>query len=170
VREVEERVIAAPAQTVPAASGLARLEHSSMTAIYVATAVATGKGRDGHVETSDERISLDLAYPKEIGGAGAGANPEQLVAMGYAACFSAALSAVAQRRGVTLSSVEVTCSVTLHKSDDDDSLSFDIVARLPGLAADEADGLVAEAHTVCPYSKAFTCSAPVRARAEAQAS
>lgn len=141
-----------------------------MTAVYVATAVSTGMGRDGHVETSDERISLDLAYPKEIGGAGAGSNPEQLVAMAYAACFSAALSAAARRRGVKLSPVEVTCSVSLHKSDDDDWLSFEIVARMPGLAADEADRLVAEAHKICPYSKAFTHGAPVKVSADAPSS
>src|ERR1700735_3225710 len=101
-----------------------------MTVIYVATAISTGTGRDGHVETSDGRVSLDLAYPKEVGGSGAGSNPEQLVAMGYAACFSSALGVVAHRRGVRLSSPEVTCSVSLHKSDDDYSLSFDIAARL----------------------------------------
>ena len=137
-----------------------------MTVIYIATAVSTGTGRDGHVETSDGKVSLDLAYPKEVGGSGAGSNPEQLVAMGYAACFSGALSVVARRRGITLSSAEVTCSVSLHKSDDDYSLSFDMVARLPAVAADEADAIVAEAHTVCPYSKAFTHGAPTQARAE----
>ena len=86
--------------------------------------------------------------------------------MGYAACFSSALSVVARRRKITLSSAEVTCQVSLHNSDDGYALSFDIVARLPGFAADEADAITAEAHTVCPYSKAFTHCAPVHARAE----
>jgi osmotically inducible protein OsmC len=137
-----------------------------MTAIYVATAVSTGSGRDGHVDTSDGKVSLDLAYPKEVGGSGAGSNPEQLVAMGYAACFSGALDVVARRRKITQSSVEVTCSVSLHKSGDDYSLSFDIVARLPGVPPDEAQAIVSEAHTVCPYSKAFAHGAPINARAE----
>jgi len=137
-----------------------------MTVIYVATAVSTGSGRDGHVETSDGLVSLDLAYPREVGGTGAGSNPEQLVAMGYAACFSGALGVVARRRGITLSSAEVTCSVSLHESDDEYSLSFEIIARLPGMVADEADALVAEAHSVCPYSKAFTHGAATHARAE----
>jgi Ohr subfamily peroxiredoxin len=137
-----------------------------MTAIYIATAVSTGTGRDGHVETSDGKVTLDLAYPKAVGGSGAGTNPEQLVAMGYAACFSGALGAVARRRGIRLSSAEVTCSASLHKSNDDYWVAFDIVARLPGLAADEAAAIVAEAHTVCPYSKAFTQGAPTHVRAE----
>jgi lipoyl-dependent peroxiredoxin len=145
--------------------GCRRLENAHMATIYVATAVSTGTGRDGHVETIDGMVSLDLAYPKEIGGSGGGSNPEQLVAMGYAACFSSALGVVARRRKIALSAVEVTCNVSLDKSDDDYSLSFEIVARLPGVAADEADALVAEAHTVCPYSKAFTHGAPTHARA-----
>ena len=73
-----------------------------MPMIYVATEVSTGDGRNGHVETADGKVSLDLAYPKEIGGSGTGSNPEQLVAMGYAACFSSALGAVARRRHITL--------------------------------------------------------------------
>jgi lipoyl-dependent peroxiredoxin len=143
-------------------------ERSPMTVIYVATATSTGMGRDGHVETLDGKISLDLAYPKELGGSGAGANPEQLVAMGYAACFGSALNAGARRRRVALRQAVVTCSVSLHRSDDDYSLSFDIVARLPGVAAELADSLVAEAHGACPYSKAFNHGAPTRARIEGQ--
>jgi Ohr subfamily peroxiredoxin len=139
---------------------------SVMPVIYVATAVSSGGGREGHVETTDGKVSVDLAYPKEIGGSGAGSNPEQLAAMGYAAYFSSALSGVARRRRITLSAVEVTCRVSLHKSDDGYSLSFEIAASLPGIATDAADSLVAEAHTVCPYSKAFTHGAPAQARAE----
>ena len=137
-----------------------------MTPIYIATAVSTGTGRDGHVETSDGKVSLDLAYPKDVGGSGAGSNPEQLVATGYAACFSSALAVVARRRNVLMPAAEVTCNVSLHKSGDDYSLSFEIVARLPGVPSDEAEAIVAEAHTVCPYSKAFTQGAPTHAHAE----
>jgi osmotically inducible protein OsmC len=136
-----------------------------MNAIYVATAVSTGAGREGHVETSDGKISLDLADPQELGGSGAGFNPEQLVAMAYAACFSGALSAAARRRGIELSRVEVTCSVSLHRSDDVDSLSFDVVAQLPGLEADQADSLVAEARLISPCSTALAHGAPAQIRA-----
>jgi osmotically inducible protein OsmC len=137
-----------------------------MTVVYIATATSTGSGRDGHVETSDGKISLDLALPKEVGGSGAGTNPEQLVAMGYAACFSSALGVVARRRRVSLPPAEVTCHVSLDRTGEAFALSFEIIARLPGLATAEADSLVAEAHTVCPYSKAFTHGASAQARAE----
>jgi osmotically inducible protein OsmC len=136
-----------------------------MPAVYVATATATGEGRNGHAETSDGKVSLDLAYPKTLGGSGAGSNPEQLVAMGYAACFSGALGVVARRRGLALRDAEVTCNASLHKDDDAYSLSFEIVVRLPSLPAAEAEAVVAEAHTVCPCSKAFAHGAPAVARA-----
>ena len=68
-----------------------------MQVLYTASATATGEGRDGHVETSDGTLALDLAVPKEMGGAGGAANPEQLFAAGYAACFHSALRVVARR-------------------------------------------------------------------------
>jgi Ohr subfamily peroxiredoxin len=136
-----------------------------MSVVYVASAVSTGSAREGHVETSDGKVSLDLAYPREIGGSGAGTNPEQLVAMGYAACFSSALGAVARRRKGTLPPVEVTCNVSLDRSGEAFSLSFEIFVKIAGMAAEEAESLVAEAHTVCPYSKAFNHGAPAVARA-----
>jgi Ohr subfamily peroxiredoxin len=136
-----------------------------VSVVYVASTVSTGTGREGHVETSDGKISLDLAYPREIGGSGAGTNPEQLVAMGYAACFLSALSTVAGRRKISLPPVEVTCNVSLDRSGEAFSLSFEIFAKIAGMAAEEAESLVAEAHTVCPYSKAFTHGAPAVAKA-----
>ncbi len=136
-----------------------------MPVIYVATASSTGEGRNGHVETSDGKVSLDLSYPKELGGSGAGSNPEQLVAMGYAACFAGALGVVARRRGLSLADAGVTCNASLHKDEDAFSLSFEIVVSLPSLPAAEAEAVVAEAHTVCPYSKAFAHGAPAVARA-----
>ena len=136
-----------------------------MPVIYVATGISTGDGRNGHVETSDGKVSIDLAFPKEIGGSGAGSNPEQLAALGYAACFSSALSAVARRRHLTLTGVEVTCNASLHRDDDAFSLSFEITAHVPGLDPEEADSIVAEAHAYCPYSKAFAHGAQSQARA-----
>ena len=136
-----------------------------MSVIYVAEAVSTGDGRNGHVETSDGKVSIDLAYPKEIGGSGAGSNPEQLVAMGYAACFSSALGVVARQHHLTLTGVEVTCKTNLHRDGDAFALTFEITAHLPGLDPEQADAIVAEAHTVCPYSKAFAHGVDTRARA-----
>ena len=53
-----------------------------MDATY--TAVATSSGRDARAVSSDGRLDVDLAFPKEMGGTGDGTNPEQLLA-GYSA-------------------------------------------------------------------------------------
>ena len=47
------------------------------------TAIATSSGRDARAVTSDGRLDLALAPPKEMGGTGEGTNPEQLFAAGY---------------------------------------------------------------------------------------
>ena len=54
--------------------------------LYTANAHVTG-GRDGHGRTTDGELEVDLRVPKEMGGAGGGTNPEQLFAVGDAACF-----------------------------------------------------------------------------------
>ena len=68
-----------------------------MKTLYTAEALATGEGRDGHGRTSDGTLDLDLAIPKEMGGSGNGTNPEQLFAIGYAACFHSALRLVGRQ-------------------------------------------------------------------------
>ena len=55
--------------------------------LYTAEAVVEG-GRKGHGRTSDGRLEVDLSVPATMSGDdGPGTNPEQLFAVGYAACF-----------------------------------------------------------------------------------
>lgn len=70
--------------------------------VYTTEAIATGAGRNGHVQSPDGRVSEDLAVPVEMGGSGKGTNPEQLFAAGYAACFHSALQMVARQAKRTL--------------------------------------------------------------------
>ena len=46
-----------------------------MKIVYTAEALATGEGRDGHGRTSDGRLDLDLAFPKEMGGTATAPTP-----------------------------------------------------------------------------------------------
>src|SRR5260370_25277609 len=63
--------------------------------LYTAEAVVEG-GRQGHGRTTDGRLEVDLSVPEEMSGdGGPGTNPEQLFAVGYAACFQSALLGVA---------------------------------------------------------------------------
>ena len=68
-----------------------------MKTLYTAEALASGEGRDGTAVTKDGKLSVALASPVELGGDGAGTNPEQLFAAGYAACFHSALRLVGRQ-------------------------------------------------------------------------
>jgi len=68
-----------------------------MKVLCIDQARVTGGRANGHGRTPDGEIDVDLRLPKELGGAGGGANPEQLFAVGYAGCFETVLSMVGQR-------------------------------------------------------------------------
>ncbi|MEW6124043.1 MAG: Ohr family peroxiredoxin [Pseudomonadota bacterium] len=135
-----------------------------MSVLYTAIATTNGGGRQGHAETSDGKVKLDLSYPKEMGGSGAGTNPEQLVALGYSACFGGALAVAGKGHKVDTSNALITCTATLARNDDGFGLSFEIEVELPGVAPELAETIVKEAHGICPYSRAFTNGAPAVAR------
>jgi len=103
------------------------------TVLYTAEAVSTGDGRNGHVTSSDQRIDLDLAVPAEMGGTGAGSNPEQLFAAGYAACFHSALRVVAGRQHTALGDSTVTAEVGIGPEGDAYGLVVTLVIHVPGL-------------------------------------
>lgn len=135
-----------------------------MSVLYTAVATTTGGGRQGHAETSDGKVKLDLSYPKEMGGSGAGTNPEQLVALGYSACFGGALALAGKAHKVDTANALITCKASLARKDDGFGLSFEIEVELPGVSPDVAEAIVKEAHGICPYSRAFNNGAPAVAR------
>lgn len=117
------------------------------------TASATTKaGRNGHVESSDGVLKLDLAMPGS--GKPNATNPEQLFAAGYSACFGSAIMAVAGADRVKPEAVHVTAEVTLNVNGNDYSISVKLKPRIDGLDRAQAEELVHKAHQVCPYSKA----------------
>ncbi|MFD8420101.1 organic hydroperoxide resistance protein [Streptomyces sp. NPDC059466] len=119
------------------------------------TAVATAhNGRDGRVATDDGRLDVVVNPPKELGGSGAGTNPEQLFAAGYSACFQGALGVVARGRNADLTGSTVTARVGLGKNDDGFGIIVEISATIPAVDAETARDLLEQAHRVCPYSKA----------------
>src|SRR4051794_32029820 len=72
-------------------------EARSLKVLYTAVASADGGRAGGHVRSTDGNLDLPVSPPKELGGEGAGTNPEQLFAAGYAACFHSAVQIVARR-------------------------------------------------------------------------
>lgn len=130
--------------------------------IYTATATAHG-GRAGHVESSDHSLRLDLSVPAEMGGeGGAGTNPEQLFAAGYAACFQGALGAVGRRMKLDTGASEVTAQVGLQRAGLSYRLDVELRVRIPGMDREAAEGAVQAAHRVCPYSVATQGNVDVR--------
>jgi len=126
-----------------------------MDALYTAEALATGAGRNGRVATSDTRLDLDLAIPKEMGGSGDGANPEQLFAAGYAACFHSALQTVARSQKVKITDSSVGARVQIGSNGEGGfGLAVQLEVVIPDLPHDQAQALADAAHQVCPYSNA----------------
>jgi Ohr subfamily peroxiredoxin len=127
-----------------------------MQVLYTAHAQSTGDGRNGHVATTDGILDLDLAAPKEMGGSGAGANPEQLFAAGYAACFHSALRGLARRAKVDVTGSAVEAEVGIGPNGDGGyGLAVALTVELPGVEAATARQLLEQAHQVCPYSNAI---------------
>ncbi|AZS47580.1 MULTISPECIES: organic hydroperoxide resistance protein [Microbacterium] len=126
-----------------------------MEALYTAEALATGAGRNGHVATNDGRVEFDLAIPKEMGGSGDGANPEQLFAAGYAACFHSALQSVARAQKIKIDHSSVGARVQIGSNGAGGfGLAVELEVVIPELAHDQAQALADAAHQVCPYSNA----------------
>jgi lipoyl-dependent peroxiredoxin len=121
--------------------------------LYTATATATG-GRDGRTKSDDGTLDLALVPPKSLGGSGAGTNPEQLFAAGYAACFGSAIAAVARIQKITTGPISVTTRVTLGSIGQGYGLAVELEASLPQMPREQAEALVHAAHQVCPYSNA----------------
>jgi Ohr subfamily peroxiredoxin len=128
---------------------------SANTVIFTTSATAHG-GRTGKITSPDEQLTLDLSVPKEMGGpGGAGTNPEQLFAAGYAACFHSALSLIGRRRKVDTSSSTVTGIVGLSPNGAGGfQLAVTLSIALPDVEPSVAHELIEAAHQVCPYSNA----------------
>jgi lipoyl-dependent peroxiredoxin len=126
-----------------------------METLYTAEALSTGDGRNGHVTTVDGRLDLDMAIPAEMGGSGNGANPEQLFAAGYAACYHSALLGVARSQKITLEDETVGSRVHIGPNGQGGfQLAVELEVTIPNLPHDEAQKLADAAHQVCPYSNA----------------
>ncbi len=124
--------------------------------LYTAKAHVTGGRTEGHGRTSDGALEVDLRLPAEMGGTGDGTNPEQLFAVGYAACFEGALGVAARRAKVDPGEVAIDSEVSLSPDGKGGfviGVALDV--RLPGVVdSATAIDVVRKAHDVCPYSNA----------------
>jgi Ohr subfamily peroxiredoxin len=125
-------------------------------ALYTANATVTGGRAEGHGKTDDGNLDVQLRLPTEMGGKGDGTNPEELFAVGFAACFEGALGVVARRQRLEASDVSIKSEVSLYTTDEKGfRLGVELDVTLPQVTdPEQAKQIVAAAHQVCPYSNA----------------
>jgi Ohr subfamily peroxiredoxin len=139
--------------------------------LYTAQATVTGGRAKGHGRTSDGALDVELRTPVEMGGEGGGTNPEQLFAIGYAACFESALGVVGRREHADVGDVSIDSRASLTPTAD---RSFTIAVSLDVTLPQVTDParaveLVAATHKICPYSNATRGNIEVQLTANGQA-
>jgi osmotically inducible protein OsmC len=139
--------------------------------LYTAEATVTGGRANGHGVASDGALDVQLRSPVEMGGEGGGTNPEQLFAVGYAACFEGAIGVAGRREKVEVGDVSIESRVTLSPTPERGfGLGVELDVTLPQVAdADQAVRIVEAAHQVCPYSNATRGNIEVRLTANGRA-
>jgi len=121
------------------------------------TSRATSRGgRNGHTQSGDGMISVDLSVPKDMGGPGKPntSTPEDLFAAGYAACLGGAIDYMATQMKLRPRSVEVRTAVGIGKDPTGFGLKVDHEIVVSGLSQADAEKIVEAGHKFCPYSKA----------------
>lgn len=134
--------------------------------VYTAEAMVTGGREKGHGKTSDGALEVDLRPPTE----GGGTNPEQLFAVGYAACFEGALGVAARRAKAEVGDASIDSKVSLITTEDRGfNVAVTLDVSLPQVQdAEEAKKIVAAAHEICPYSNATRGNVEVTLTANGQ--
>jgi lipoyl-dependent peroxiredoxin len=133
-----------------------RREADMARVLYTAEATVTGGRARGHGRTNDGALDVQLRSPKELGGEGGGTNPEQLFAVGFAACFESALGVVGRRERVEVGDVSINSRVSLLPTEERGyKLAVELDVTLPQVQdPEQAARIVAAGHQVCPYSNA----------------
>jgi len=123
--------------------------------LYTAEANVTGARANGHGVSSDGALEVELRLPTEMGGEGGGTNPEQLFAVGYAACFEGALGVAAAREKAEAGDVSIDSKVSLITTEERGyNVAVELHVTMPSVEDSLAVELVRAAHAVCPYSNA----------------
>ena len=134
--------------------------------VYTAEATVTGGREKGHGKTIDGALDVQLRPPNE----GGGTNPEQLFAVGYAACFEGALNVAARRAKAEVGDASIDSKVSLITTEERGfNVAVTLDVTLPQVQdAEQAKEIVAAAHQICPYSNATRGNVEVTLTANGQ--
>ena len=120
--------------------------------LYTGRTHTIGGRENGISRSSDGRLDIKLSVP---GSARIGANPEQLLAAGWSACFESAMGIVARKMKVALpADLSIDAEVDLNLAGDAYFLRARLNVSLPGVDRETAQAVVNAADQTCPYSKA----------------
>ena len=139
--------------------------------MYTAEATVTGGRERVTARQPTAQLDVQLRLPSEMGGDGGGTNPEQLFAVGYAACFEGALGVVGRReRKAEVGDASIDSKVSLITTEERGfNVAVELNVTLPQVEdPEEAKRIVAEAHKVCPYSNATRGNVEVTLTANGQ--
>jgi len=120
--------------------------------LYTAKTHTSG-GREGGVSrSSDDRLEVKFSSP---GALGSGANPEQLFAAGWSACFISAIKIAAGKMKVALP-IDLTVDAEVDVGPTRGAYGFAarLNVSLPGMEREVARRLVAATDQLYPYSNA----------------
>ncbi len=129
------------------------LNDPSGTLLYTARTHTSGGREEGGARSADGRLDIKLSTP---GGPGLGANPEQLLAAGWSACFASSVAIAARRRGMSVPCpIAIDAEVDLNNGADGYFLCARFKVAIPGIERGIAEALLRDAETICPFSKAM---------------
>src|SRR5438445_5893407 len=135
-----------------------------------ASALVRWKGFGGTVEGASGTLRAPTATQTELGGPGAGTNPEELLAAAHANCFTSTLTALARARDVTLDEIRTRATTRLEwrDSEGDHHLAASNLELRIRSNSDESEvrALVSEAEDHCPVCRAIAGNVPMTVRVE----
>mgnify|MGYP000911622456 CR=1 FL=1 len=121
--------------------------------------IRSHNGRNGYVTSKDRDFRLELAIPKEMGGAGdqTKTNPEELFAAGYSSCFSSSLQYMMQVENVESNDFYAEATTKLVKDDQHGGFKFSVImkASIKGVDEKTKKDIIDKAYQFCPYSRAI---------------
>jgi len=124
-----------------------------MKTIQAAEIISEG-GRGGKAEASDG--SLSVSFAQGSASSKGGVTPEHLFAAAYSSCFHSAVLNHATKGHFKVVGSTVTAKVMLQENERGEyQLAVELKVALPGVSRSDAEHLINQAHTTCPYSKAL---------------
>jgi len=121
-----------------------------------ATAVWKGSLKEGAgVLSTQSKILDNTQYSfKSRFEEGIGTNPEELVAVAHAGCFTMQLTAFIGETSAVIESIETKCDISLVDGTINSS-QLTVTAKIQGISNEEFQELVTKAEKNCPISKLF---------------